>query len=100
MRTVLNKNFSAPTWYYRAIIAIIFMMGAILANGQKPSYKIGSDSMLVNVVTKSNDKDTGFKVEIKGVKYPVFVSARGKYYIVRISKKGNEYKQYLEIEGI
>ena len=100
MRTDLNQNFLAPTWYYKTIIALFFMMGAILANGQKPAYKIGNDSMLVNVITKGSDKDTGFKVEIKGVKYPVFVSARGKYYIERISKKGNEYKQYLDIEGI
>jgi hypothetical protein len=35
---------------------------------------------------------------IKGVEYPVFKSARGKYFIIRTSKNtGKDYKQYLKI---
>lgn len=34
----------------------------------------------------------------KGISYPVYISAKGKLYILRISKKtGKEYKQYLKV---
>ena len=32
-----------------------------------------------------------------GQTYPIFVSINGKYFINRISKNGNEYKQYLKL---
>jgi hypothetical protein len=36
----------------------------------------------------------------KGDTYPIYVTEKGKYYIIRRSKEsGNEYKQYLNIEG-
>lgn len=35
----------------------------------------------------------------KGVKYSVYVTEKGKYYVLRTSKKtGKEYKQYLKTE--
>jgi hypothetical protein len=49
---------------------------------------------------KVPDKLTGdYYKDSKGVKYPVYVSANGKLYIIRVSKKsGNEYKSYLKLE--
>jgi hypothetical protein len=35
----------------------------------------------------------------KGDVYPVFVSVNGKLFIVRTSKNGNQYKQYLKIDN-
>ena len=36
----------------------------------------------------------------KGKVYPVYRSARGKYYVIRTSRKtGKQYKQYLKVEG-
>lgn len=49
---------------------------------------------------KTEPKNTGkVYTDSKGVKYPVYESARGKLYIVRTSKKtGKKYNQYLTVE--
>jgi hypothetical protein len=48
----------------------------------------------------SEDKPTGQTFTTsKGEEFPVYVSERGKYYVIRTSKEtGNQYKQYLKIE--
>ena len=33
-----------------------------------------------------------------GNEYPLYVSKNGKYYIKRVSKAGNEYKQYFKLD--
>lgn len=39
---------------------------------------------------------TGYTWEKGGIKYPIYISSRGKAYIIKTSKKtGKEYKQYL-----
>lgn len=35
----------------------------------------------------------------KGNTYPVYISAKGKLFILRTSKTGNQYKQYLKLEN-
>ena len=34
-----------------------------------------------------------------GDEYPLYVSKNGKYYIKRVSKSGNEYKQYFKLDN-
>jgi hypothetical protein len=47
----------------------------------------------------SEDKPTGQTFTTsKGDTYPVYESERGKLYVIRTSKSGNEYKQYLKTE--
>lgn len=48
----------------------------------------------------SEDKQTGKTFTTsKGDTYPIYVSERGKYYIIRTSKEtGNQYKQYLKLD--
>lgn len=48
----------------------------------------------------SEDKPTGQTFTTsKGEEFPVYVSEKGKYYVIRTSKEtGNQYKQYLKIE--
>ena len=43
-------------------------------------------------------KDTGKTfTDQQGNKYPVFISAKGKLFVIRTSKAGNQYKQYLKL---
>ena len=46
------------------------------------------------------DKQTGKTFTTsKGDTYPIYVSGRGKYYIIRTSREtGNQYKQYLKLD--
>lgn len=48
----------------------------------------------------SEDKPTGQTYTTsKGETFPVYVSERGKYYVIRTSKEtGNQYKQYLKVD--
>ena len=53
----------------------------------------------VQITNKGNSSKatkTEYIWEKNGVKYPIYISSRGKAYIIRTSKKtGKEYKQYL-----
>jgi len=62
--------------------------------------KVGNQYVKVETVsTKIPPADTGDTVTIKDIEYPVYKSARGKFFIIRVSKNtGKEYKQYLKIE--
>lgn len=50
---------------------------------------------------QSEDKQTGQTyTTAKGESFPVYISEKGKYYVIRTSKEsGKEYKQYLKIEN-
>ena len=50
--------------------------------------------------TTEKAKDTGKTfTDTKGNVYPVFISAKGKLFVIRISKNtGKEYKQYLKVD--
>jgi hypothetical protein len=49
---------------------------------------------------QSEGKPTGQTfTTAKGDKFPVYITDKGKYYVLRTSKEsGNEYKQYLKTE--
>jgi len=52
-------------------------------------------------VNVSSSKKTGQIITKSGKDYPVWESARGSFYIVRVSgNTGNEYKQYLKKEDL
>lgn len=52
-----------------------------------------------NVREKEKDKETGQTyTDTKGQEFKVYKSINDKLYILRISKFGNEYKQYLKID--
>ena len=46
-------------------------------------------------VTTTTDIKTEYTYTIKGVVYPIYITKNGRCYIIRTSKNGNEYKQYL-----
>lgn len=49
--------------------------------------------------TENTDTKTQYTWEDKdGNKYPIFISKKGACFVIRTSKKGNEYKYYLPKE--
>lgn len=54
-------------------------------------------NIFVEQTIKSTDTKTNLSYkDKKGNEYPIYLSKRGKAYIIRVSKKtGKEYKQYL-----
>jgi hypothetical protein len=48
--------------------------------------------------TKTDAKPTGKTyTDTKGTVYPVMISKNGKLFVIRISKAGNRYNQYLKL---
>jgi hypothetical protein len=59
----------------------------------------GNFIQVSNVREKEKDKETGQSyTDNKGQEYKVYKSINDKLYIVRVSKSGNEYKQYLKVD--
>lgn len=85
---------------------MLFLVGLVLAfvtfsmpcNAQNVVRK---GNTFTQIRVKSQPKDT-FSITsytyttLDGVKHPVYVSKKGKYFIIRISKNGNKYRQYLK----
>lgn len=61
--------------------------------------KIDSNGNYIQTVTPA--KPTGkYFFDKDGNKYPIYITAKSKVYVVRISKNtGKEYKQYLNTEN-
>lgn len=50
----------------------------------------------VQTVQQSSDVKTIYTYAVGNAVYPIWITKNGRCYIIRTSKNGNEYKQYLE----
>ena len=58
----------------------------------------GNNFTQVQSVTKSTVTQTIYTYTIKDTTYPIWITKNGRCYIIRTSRNGNEYKQYLSEE--
>lgn len=83
-----------------SLILIAFLVLTALPT-EAQQYTVGVDNQLISSTKtkKTGYVKTKYTLTIKDITYPVYKSVRGKFFIIRTSKKtGNEYKQYLKIE--
>lgn len=79
------------------ILSLLFALVVCNSFAQTP-YTIEGNNIVVVVndnKTSIPPTKTSYTYTIKGDKYPVYKSSRGAYFILRTSKNGKEYKQYL-----
>lgn len=85
----------------KTLIALTILFAGINSHAQtkvKQDDK-GNFVQVNNVREKTPDKPTGQTyTDTKGQEYKVYKSINDKLYIVRVSKSGNEYKQYLKVD--
>ena len=77
------------------LILLLYILSPCIVQAQ--DYK-QEGMTFVQTTSKSSSKatKTGYTWEKDGIKYPIYISSKGKAYIIRTSKKtGKEYKQYL-----
>lgn len=77
------------------LILLLYILSPCIVQAQ--DYK-QEGTTFVQTTSKSSSKatKTGYTWEKDGIKYPIYISSKGKAYIIRTSKKtGKEYKQYL-----
>jgi hypothetical protein len=81
----------------KKILITIALLMAITANAQeKPTYKVVGNKIVKVEQPKAQATKTDLTYTIKDSTYQVYQTAKGGYYIIRISKKsGKQYKQYL-----
>jgi hypothetical protein len=84
---------------------VTIVLGLILASAMAFSQpklvkNDNGDYVMQRAVRTNEDSLTGKKViSADGNEYPIYVSKNGKYYIKKVSKTGNEYKQYLKLDN-
>ena len=86
---------------------VIVIVGLILAStltfGQTKLVQDTNGNYVTQKATKkaSEDRLLGKNMlTANGDSYPIYVTERGKYYVVRTAKtSGKEYKQYIQIEN-
>lgn len=83
--------------------ALTFFFAAILlsiAGQAQTAVKVDKQGNYIAAAKKdtASGKPTGkIYTDTKGNKYPVYISPNGKLYVNRVSKAGNQYKQYLKV---
>lgn len=78
------------------IVAMLLVCNFVVLSNDTTSVKLeGKNIVVTSNKSKTHDTKTGYTYEVKGVKYDIYKTSRGKYYILRTSKKGNTYKMYI-----
>jgi len=82
------------------IVLGLILASAIAFSQPRLVKNANGDYVMQKAVRTNEDSLTGKRViSADGNEYPIYVSKNGKYYIKRISKTGNEYKQYLKLDN-
>lgn len=80
----------------------LFIMGLVIAGNSQTVKKDANGNYYAVKMTKDSTggTETGKTfTATDGTKYPVMMSKGGKLYVVRTSKAGTQYKQYLKLEN-
>jgi hypothetical protein len=86
----------------KATLFLSLFLASSLAFSQTKVLRDSSGNFVAATAQKkaTADKQTGQTFTTsKGETFPIYVSVNGKFYVIRTSKNGNEYKQYLKIEN-
>lgn len=83
---------------YTITMAIIFLIWfACVASVNAQSVQIKQQGNTFVEVVDSGRKTTMVYIDKDGNKYPIYVSSKGKHFILKVSKKsGKVYKKYLK----
>lgn len=79
------------------ILVAIFATMFICANAQEVK-RDGDNFTVEKVLHQSSDVQTKYTFTVNDVVYPIWITKNGRCYIVRTSKNGKQYKQYLAKE--
>lgn len=91
----MNKTFAIIVF----IVSITLMVLAIGANAQNVKQDANGNYVAVKATDSTGAKPTGKTyTDAKGNTYPVMISKNGKLFVVRTSKTGKKYNQYLKVD--
>lgn len=79
------------------LLLLLCLMIAVPAKAEEVK-RDGNNFTVIKTVTNSQDVKTVYTYTIKDTVYPIYITKNGRCYIIRTSKNGNEYRQYLSKE--
>lgn len=85
----------------KVTLFLSLFLASSLAFSQTKVVRDSSGNFVTKTASKkaTEDKQTGQTFTTsKGETYPVYESVNGKLYVIRTSKNGNQYRQYLQTE--
>jgi hypothetical protein len=77
-----------------ALITVLFVIGIAVVSAQEVKRE-GNNFTVEKTIHQSSDVQTQYTFTIKDNIYPIWITKNGRCYIIRTSKNGNQYKQYL-----
>lgn len=80
----------------KIIVLLVAMFATMFVCANAQEVKRDGDNFTVEkVLHQSNDVQTKYTFTVNDVVYPIWITKNGRCYIVRTSKSGKQYKQYL-----
>lgn len=80
----------------KILVSIVLALCACTIFAQDTYKREGNNFTKVQTVQSSSDIQTVYTYTIKDTTYPIWITRNGRCYVIRISKNGKRYKQYLE----
>ena len=77
-----------------SLITVLFVIGIAVASAQEVKRE-DNNFTVEKTIQQSSDIQTQYTFTIKDNIYPIWITRNGRCYIIRVSKNGNHYKQYL-----
>jgi hypothetical protein len=82
-----------------AFILCLAIMGAVIAGNAQTVKQDASGNFYAAKAAKDSATDTGKTfTDTKGNQWPVMKSKSGKLFVIRTSKTGKTYRQYLKVD--
>ena len=80
----------------KIIVLLVVMIATMFVCANAQEVKRDGDNFTVEkILHQSSDVQTKYTFTVKDVVYPIWITKNGRCYIVRTSKNGKQYKQYL-----
>ena len=80
---------------FLTILAIALTIAFVQTVSAQEVKREGNNFTVEKTIQQSSDVQTQYTFTIKDNVYPIWITKNGRCYIIRTSKNGNQYKQYL-----
>ena len=80
--------------HFLILIALVIAVTFVQTISAQEVKREGNTFVQVSNLQQSHDIQTPYFYKVKEMSYSIWITPKGRCYIVRLSKNGNPYKQY------
>ena len=81
--------------HFLILIVVVIAIAFVQTVSAQEVKREGNNFTVEQTIQQSSDVQTQYTFTIKDNVYPIWITKNGRCYIIRTSKNGNQYKQYL-----